>query len=69
MSTRLHIILSDDLAAEVDGVVEDTESTRSEVIRKALQILIAAHEGKARGLRLGLCHPETRVMETEFIGL
>lgn len=69
MSTRLHIILSDDLNAAVDAVVEDTENTKSEVIRKALQLFLAAHEGKKRGKVIGLCDPERRVMETEFIGL
>lgn len=69
MSVRIHMILSDDLNTAVEQIVTDSESTKSEVLRKALQLFVAAHEGKKRGQRLGLCHPETRIMETEIIGL
>ena len=69
MSIRIHVVLSDDLAVGVGRVADDTESNKSEVIRKALHLLVAAHEGKARGLKLCLVHPETRAVETEIIGL
>lgn len=69
MSTRLHMILSDDLNAAVEGVVRDTESNKSEIIRKALHLLIAAHDGKRRGLKLCLVNAETEKVETQIIGL
>lgn len=69
MSARLHIILSKDLNAEVERVVDETESNRSEIIRKALHLYVAAHDAKRRGLKLCLVNPETQKIETEIIGL
>lgn len=69
MSVRMNLVLSDDLNTAIEQVVTDSESNKSEVIRKALQLFIAAQEGKKRGLKLGLVEPKTRQMETEFIGL
>lgn len=69
MGTRIHIILSDDLNAAVEGVVADTESNKSEVIRKALHLLVAAHDAKRRGLKLCLVNAETEKIETQIIGL
>lgn len=69
MGNRIHIILSDDLSSAVDRVVEDTESNRSEVLRKALHLLVAAHDGKKRDLKLCLVHSETQKIDAELIGL
>ncbi|TVP68775.1 MAG: transcriptional regulator [Rhodobacteraceae bacterium] len=69
MSVRMNLVLSDDLNSAIEKVVSDSESNKSEVIRKALQLFIAAQEGKKRGLKLGLVEPSTRQMETEFVGL
>ncbi len=69
MSVRMNLVLSDDLNSAIERVVSDSESNKSEVIRKALQLFIAAQEGKKRGLKLGLVEPSTRQMETEFVGL
>ncbi|MFD2174060.1 hypothetical protein [Rhodobacter lacus] len=69
MSVRMNLVLSDDLNSAIEQVVTESESNKSEVIRKALQLFIAAQEGKKRGLKLGLVEPQTRRMETEFVGL
>lgn len=69
MGTRIHIILSDDLSNAVDRVVEDTESNRSEVLRKALHLLVAAHDGKNKGLKICLVEAETQSIKAEIIGL
>lgn len=69
MSARLHIILSKDLNAEVERVVDETESNRSEIIRKALHLYVAAHDAKKRGLKLCLVNAETDKVETQIIGL
>ncbi|MDP3341818.1 hypothetical protein [Frigidibacter sp.] len=69
MSVRMNLVLSDDLNTAIEQVVTESESNKSEVIRKALQLFIAAQEGKKRGLKLGLVEPKTRQMETEFVGL
>lgn len=65
----MNLVLSDDLNRAIEQVVTESESNKSEVIRKALQLFIAAQEGKKRGLKLGLMEPQTRRMETEFVGL
>ena len=69
MSARLNLILSDDLNRDISQAVEATESNKSELLRKALQLYLAALDGKGRGLKLGLVDPKTGVMQTEFIGL
>ena len=69
MSVRLNVILSDDLNREIDRVAEEAESNKSEILRKALQLYLAAREGKRRGLKLGLVEPTTEKLQTEIIGL
>lgn len=69
MSVRLNVILSDDLNREIDRVAEEAESNKSEILRKALQLYLAAREGKQRGLKLGLVEPTTEKLQTEIVGL
>ena len=69
MSVRFNIILSDDLNREIDRAALETESSRSEIFRKALQLFFAAREGKRRGLKLGLVEPTNEKLQTEIIGL
>lgn len=47
----------------------DTESSKSEILRKALQLYLAALEGNRSGLKVGLIDPETKEVKTEIIGL
>lgn len=69
MSVRLNLVLSDDLNTEIEKVVSTSETNKSEIIRKALQIFLAAQKGKEQGLKLGLVDAQTRTLQTEFIGL
>ncbi len=69
MSTRFNVVLPDELNAEIDKVVEQSEISKSEFLRKAIQLYIAANKGKQSGLSVGLADPKTRMMQTEFIGL
>ena len=69
MSVRFNLVLSDDLSEEIDRAAAETESNKSEILRKALQLYLAARDGKRRGLKLGLVRPETRQLETEIVGL
>ncbi|WP_221457035.1 transcriptional regulator, partial [Ralstonia solanacearum] len=62
-------VLSDDLNREIDRVAEETETNKSEILRKSLQLFLAAREGKRRGLKLGLVEPTTEKLQTEIIGL
>ena len=69
MSVRFNLVLSDDLNREIDKVAEESETNKSEILRKALQLYLAAREGKRRGLKLGLVEPATEKLQTEIIGL
>lgn len=69
MSAKFDVVLSDDLNRDIDKAVEANATNRSELMRKALQLYLAALDGKRRGLKLGLVDPTTEKMQTEFIGL
>jgi metal-responsive CopG/Arc/MetJ family transcriptional regulator len=69
VAVRFNVVLSDDLNREIDKVVDESETSKSEVLRKALQLYLAAREGKQRGLKLGLVEPTTQKIETEIVGL
>lgn len=69
MSVRFNVVLSDDLNQAIDDVAEESESNKSEILRKALTLYLAAREGRQRGLKLGLVEPRTHKMETEIVGL
>lgn len=69
MSVRLNVVLSDELNREIDAAAAATETNKSEIIRKALQLFLAARDGKKRGLKLGLVEPQTEKLQTEIIGL
>lgn len=69
MAARFNVVLSDELNREIDKAVEETESSKSEVLRKALQLYLAGRDGKRRGLKLGLVNPDTQKIETEIVGL
>ena len=69
MTVRYNVSLSDSLNEELERAAEETETTKSDVFRKALQLYLAARDGKRKGLTIGLVEPESKVMQTEFIGL
>lgn len=69
MAARFNVVFSDDLNKELDKVVQEDENSKADVLRKALQLYLAARDGKRRGLTLGLARPDTKKIETEIIGL
>ncbi|NKC14977.1 MAG: ribbon-helix-helix protein, CopG family [Gammaproteobacteria bacterium] len=66
---RFSVTLSDDLTKAIDQAATESEISKNEVLRKALQLYLAARDGQSRGLKLGLARPETNKLETEIIGL
>jgi metal-responsive CopG/Arc/MetJ family transcriptional regulator len=66
---RFNVTLSDDLNEQIDNAAKETEANKSEILRKALTLYLAAREGKKKGLKLGLVKPETEKLETEIVGL
>jgi metal-responsive CopG/Arc/MetJ family transcriptional regulator len=69
MSVRFNVVLSDDLNREIDQAVLESETSKSEILRKALQLYLAARDGSRRGLKLGLVEPKTEKLQTEIVGL
>lgn len=69
MSVHLNVVLSDHLNREIDRVVQESESSKSEVFRKALQLFLAARDGSRDGLKIGFFDADTQKMETEIVGL
>ena len=69
MSVRFNVVLSDDLNREIDKAAAESESNKSEILRKALQLYLAARDGRRRGLKLGLVEPKTEKLQTEIVGL
>ena len=66
---RFSVTLSEDLTKAIDQAARESETSKNEVLRKALQLYLAAREGQAKGLKLGLAKPDTNQLETEIIGL
>jgi len=69
MSVRFNLVLSDDLNKAIDKEIAASETTKSDVMRKSLQLYLAAREGNRRGLKVGLVEPDTNQLYQEFIGL
>jgi len=67
-TVRAQLILSDELAREINKAAEETGNSRSELVRKALTLYLAALDKKKQGLKLGFAKPE-QTLETEVIGL
>ena len=70
MSVRLNLVLSEDLNNEIEQMASKGHTNKSEIIRKALQLFLAAQEGKSRGLswgwsslRPGRCRQSSSVCE------
>ncbi len=69
MSARFNVVMSDDLNREIDRAAAETETTKSEILRKAITLYLAAREARQRGLKIGTVEPSTEKLQTEFIGL
>jgi predicted transcriptional regulator len=65
---RFSLTLSDDLNREIDLAAQETETSKNEILRKALALYLAAREGQKRGLKLGFAK-SGEALETEIIGL
>ena len=68
MSVRLNLLLSNELNTQIDKVAEERETTKADVLRKAIALYVAATAGKEKGLKVGLARADQK-LETEFVGL
>jgi predicted transcriptional regulator len=65
---RLNFSISDDLAAKLDAISNASETSKSEILRKALTLYEVAHEGIREGKKLTMVDQDGRHV-TEIIGL
>jgi len=65
---RFSLTLSDELNQEIDKAAAESEVNKNDILRKALQLYLAARDGKKRGYKLGLAKPDT-ILDTEIVGL
>jgi predicted transcriptional regulator len=66
--TRLNINISDDLAAKLDELSDESQTTKSEILRKALTLFVVARDGAKHGKKLGLVS-DGGTLATEIVGL
>ena len=69
MGTRFNLVLSDDLVRDMDKAARASFSNKSEVLRKALQLYLAAIDAQSRGLKIGFFEPDAEKLQTEVVGL
>jgi len=69
MSQRFNVVLPDDISSELEQLASERETSKGEVVARALQLYAAAFKGRKQGLAVGLADPTTRELKTEFVGL
>ncbi|PZQ33265.1 MAG: transcriptional regulator [Stenotrophomonas acidaminiphila] len=69
MTSRLNLVLSDDLSKKIDEIADESNTNKSEILRKALTMYIAAKDAPKQGRKVGLVNKDTEKLEVEFIGL
>jgi metal-responsive CopG/Arc/MetJ family transcriptional regulator len=68
MSVRYNLVLSDELDSEIENVIKQEETTnKSEIIRKSLQLYLAAHKAKKDGV--GVAFVKDGRIQTDIIGI
>jgi predicted transcriptional regulator len=65
---RKQLIIPTEMDQRLTSIAEDSGTTASEIVRKAITLYIAAYEKKRQGLKLGFARPD-QTLETEVIGL
>jgi predicted transcriptional regulator len=65
---RLNLTVSDDLARRLDELSGESQTSKSEILRKALTLFDVAREGKRSGKKLALVGDGGQVT-TEIVGL
>jgi predicted transcriptional regulator len=65
---RLNLTVSDDLARRLDELSGESQTSKSEILRKALTLFDVAREGKRSGKKLAFVGDGGQVT-TEIVGL
>lgn len=66
---RLNLDVSAELNKSLDDIAEASHTSKSEIIRKAFALILAAREAKTQGLSLGLIDRKKNRVVREIIGI
>ncbi|MET3518130.1 putative transcriptional regulator [Pseudacidovorax sp. 1753] len=69
MAQRFNVVLSDDLSKQLEELAKERETTKGDVVARALQLYAAAFKGRKEGLAVGVADPKTLELKREFVGL
>ncbi|MBA2710469.1 MAG: DNA-binding protein [Tatlockia sp.] len=67
MSTRITLVVSDELNEALASVAKDTSSTKSDVLRKSIALLQMAVNEKKAGNHLGVFDKKQKIVK-EIVG-
>jgi hypothetical protein len=69
MSSEYRLVLSGELDRELEMVVQEEQTGKADVLRKALALYLVARKGHRRGMKLALVDPASDRLVQEIIGL
>lgn len=69
MSQRFNVILPDDVSKQLEQLAIARETTKADIMARALELYAAAFKGRKDGLAVGLADPTTLQLQREFVGL
>jgi predicted transcriptional regulator len=64
---RMNLVMTDELAKALEELAAENETSKSEILRRALTLYEVAREGKKRGQQIGL--GRNGRLETEIVGV
>jgi predicted transcriptional regulator len=65
---RLNLQISEEINQVLEGIAEETGTTRTDVIRQALALMKVAHKARRDGKHIGLASNAAQ-LDTEIVGL
>jgi predicted transcriptional regulator len=69
MSQRFNVVLPDDVSKQLEQLAIARETTKADIMARALELYAAAFKGRKDGLAVGLADPATLQLQREFVGL
>lgn len=69
MAQRFNVVLPEETSRLLEEVAQERETTKGDVVARALELYAAAFKGRKEGWAVGLANPKTLKLEKEFVGL
>jgi predicted transcriptional regulator len=66
---RLSLELSKDLDRKLEDLAEENSTTKSEILRKAIALIMAASSEKKKGRELGFIDSKSEKVVSRIVGL